>query len=248
MNAQLTELLTNYGRIGGIWFDGMWDKPDEDWKLGETYSLIHTLQPQALIGSNHHKKPFPGEDFQMFEQDLPGENTTGFGGSYISDELPLEMALTINDSWGFNLIDDNHKSKEALIELMVKAAGRNTNLLLNVGPMPSGEIQEEHKDALKGLGEWMNENGETVYGTRKGPIAPQPWGVSTEKGKKVYLHILDQEQQVIFVNDYKPKIKSIAFFRDKSAVKYEINKFGLLLEVSEEKKDKVDTIIEITLK
>ena len=67
---QITELLTQYGEIGGIWFDGMWDKPDADWRLGETYALIHELQPGALIGSNHHKMPFPGEDFMMFERDI----------------------------------------------------------------------------------------------------------------------------------------------------------------------------------
>ena len=78
MDAQLTELLTNYGPIGGIWFDGMWDKPDADWRLAKTYSLIHKLQPAALLGSNHHKLPFPGEDFQMFEKDLPGANSAGF--------------------------------------------------------------------------------------------------------------------------------------------------------------------------
>lgn len=248
MNTQLSELLTNYGEIGGIWFDGMWDKPEADWQLAETYSLIHKLQPQALVGSNHHKKPFPGEDFQMFEQDLPGENTTGFGGSYISEELPLEMALTINNSWGYNLIDDQHKSAEELISLMVKAAGRNANLLLNVGPMPTGEIQEEHKASLAELGKWMDENGETIYGSRGGPIPPQAWGVSTAKGEKVYLHILDQKENVLFINDYKPKIKSAVLFRDKSPLKYEVNKYGLMLELPENKNDQVDTIVELTLR
>lgn len=247
MNAQLTELLTNYGEVGGIWFDGMWDKKDADWKLEETYSLIHQLQPAALVGSNHHLKPFPGEDFQMFEQDLPGENTTGFGGTYIS-QLPLEMALTINNSWGYNLIDQGHKSPEKLIELMVKAAGRNANLLLNVGPMPSGEIQEEHKASLAEMGKWMDEYGETIYGTRGGPVAPQTWGVSTAKGKKVYLHVLDPKERVLFINGFKPKIKSIALFRDKSPVKYEMNKYGLILEIPKNKIDSVDTIIEISLK
>ena len=71
MNAQLTELFTNYGEIGGVWFDGMWDKPDADWRSPKTYSLIHQLQPGALIVSNHHKTPFPGEDYQTFEKDLP---------------------------------------------------------------------------------------------------------------------------------------------------------------------------------
>ena len=78
MDAQLGELLTGYGEIGGIWFDGWWDKPEADWRLGKTYKLIHDLQPAALVGANHHRKPFPGEDFQMFEKDLPGHNTAGF--------------------------------------------------------------------------------------------------------------------------------------------------------------------------
>lgn len=79
MNNQLTELLTNYGPIGAIWFDGMWDQPDGfDWKLKEQYELIHSLQPACLVGNNHHKIPNPGEDFQMFERDLPGENHASF--------------------------------------------------------------------------------------------------------------------------------------------------------------------------
>jgi alpha-L-fucosidase len=62
MDGQLRELLTNYGAIGGIWFDGMWDKPDADWHLAKTYALIHQLQPAALIIPNHHETPRPGED------------------------------------------------------------------------------------------------------------------------------------------------------------------------------------------
>ena len=82
MNNQLTELLTNYGKIGAIWFDGWWDHDSDptpfDWQLQEQYALIHRLQPQCLVGNNHHMKPFDGEDFQIFERDLPGENTAGF--------------------------------------------------------------------------------------------------------------------------------------------------------------------------
>ena len=75
MNNQLTELLTNYGPIGAIWFDGWWDQdanPDFDWQLPEQYALIHRLQPACLVGNNHHQVPFPGEDIQIFERDLPG--------------------------------------------------------------------------------------------------------------------------------------------------------------------------------
>ena len=247
MNAQLTELLTAYGPIGGIWFDGMWDKKDAAWQQGKTYQLIHELQPGALIGSNHHVKPYPGEDFQMFEQDLPGENTTGWQGSHIS-ELPLEMCLTINGSWGFNLMDQNHKSPKELVHMLVKAAGRNANLLLNVGPMPNGEIQPEHKKSLKAMGEWMGKNGETIYGTRRGIVTAEEWGVSTQKGKKLYIHVLDWDKEVLLVQPFKEKVQSVVFFKDKSKVKYRLDQYGLLLEIPNDKKDEVDTIIEVTLK
>jgi alpha-L-fucosidase len=180
MNTQLTELLTQYGDIGGIWFDGMWDKPDADWRLDETYALIHKLQPGALIGSNHHKMPFPGEDFMMFERDLPGENSMGFNNTAISDQVPLEMCETMNGSWGFNIVDQNYKSVERLVQTMVRAAGYGANFLLNTGPMPNGKIQPENVDTLMAIGRWLETYGDAIYGTRKGPVRPQEWGATTQ--------------------------------------------------------------------
>ena len=190
MDAQLTELLTNYGPIGGIWFDGWWDKPDADWRLQQTYALIHRLQPTALIGSNHHHKPFPGEDFQMFERDLPGQKTAGFNKDSEIGTLPLETCDTINGAWGYNKNDKKYKSPTDLIRYLVRASGNNANLLLNIGPLPSGKIQPEFAERLHAIGDWLSKNGGSIYGTRSGPIAPQPWGVSTQKGNKVYVHLL----------------------------------------------------------
>src|SRR6202049_3643927 len=119
MDGQLRELLTNYGPIGGIWFDGMWDKLDADWHLPKTYALIHQLQPAALIIPNHHQTPKPGEDVQPFERDLPGQNTAGFNTNYVTNELPLESSNTLNDSWGFDIGDHNYKSSEQIEELLV---------------------------------------------------------------------------------------------------------------------------------
>ena len=135
MNAQLSEPFTNYGELGGVWLDGMWDKPDADWQLPTTYALIHRLQPGALIVSNHHKQPNPGEDVQTFEKDLPGENATGWGGAAVS-QLPLEVAETMygGGTWGFDLRDMEPKSLPDLVQYLVRAAGNNANLLLNVGP------------------------------------------------------------------------------------------------------------------
>ena len=103
--GQVRELCTNYGEIGGLWFDGWWDKPDADWDLAGTYRLIHELQPGALVGNNHHVAPLPGEDFQIFEQDLPGKNAAGFNKAKVAGGLPLETCMTINRSWGFDARD-----------------------------------------------------------------------------------------------------------------------------------------------
>jgi alpha-L-fucosidase len=196
MDAQLTELLTQYGQVGGIWFDGMWDKPDANWRLQRTYALIHHLQPAALIGSNHHRAPFPGEDFQMFEKDLPGANSAGFNNAHIAD-LPLETCETINNSWGYNKADRNFKSVPQLVRYLVRAAGSNANFLLNVGPTERGEVQPEFVDRLDKVGEWLKTHGETIYGTREGPITPRSWGVTTTKGGRVYVHILDWQDKYL---------------------------------------------------
>ncbi len=122
--GQVRELCTNYGVIGGIWFDGWWDRPDADWDLDGTYRIIHGLQPGALVGNNHHVRPFPGEDFQIFEQDLPGENKAGFNKAEVEASLPLETCLTINHSWGYNAQDKNFKTSEQVIHQLLGAVGR----------------------------------------------------------------------------------------------------------------------------
>ncbi len=190
LDTQLTELLTNYGPIGGIWFDGMWDKPDADWKLAQTYALIHRLQPAALIIPNHHEAPKPGEDVQTFEQDLPGSNTAGFNTKEIG-ALPLETSLTMNQSWGFNITDKKFKSVKELIGYLVRTAGNDGNLLLNIGPRPDGTIQPEALERLNAIGDWLRTYGRSIYGTRGGPVSPRSWGATTRRGDTVFVHLLD---------------------------------------------------------
>ncbi len=247
MNAQLTELLTNYGEIGGIWFDGMWDQWDANWRLDETYSLIHKHQPGALVGSNHHKAPFPGEDFQMFERDLPGENTMGFNQTGSISELPLEMCETMNGSWGFNIKDEGYKSTKRLIQTMVKSAGYGANFLLNTGPMPNGKIQPENVDTLMVMGQWLKKYGESVYGTRKGPVKPAHWGATTQKGNTIYLHILDLKEESLLIPEFDQKIKSATFFDDNSKVKFKKTEFGTIFQIPFDKRQKIDTIIKIVI-
>jgi alpha-L-fucosidase len=201
MKNQLTELLTNYGPVSCIWLDGHWDQTNPegskdrlsriDWKYDELYGLIHRLQPQCMIGNNHHLDPINGEDFQMFEQDLPGQNHSGLSYQQAS-ELPLESCITMNGSWGFRIPDRKYKTVKEIIHTLAGAAGRNSNLLLNVGPMPNGEIQQEFRDTLAKVGEWVRNYGASIYGTRGGPVAPADWGVTTQNGEHVFVHVFKQ--------------------------------------------------------
>lgn len=258
MKSQLTELLTEYGEVLSIWFDGHWDQTNPeghanrssriDWKYDEIYSLIHRLQPQCLIGNNHHLEPLPGEDFQMFEKDLPGQNKTGLSFQSASENLPLETCETINGSWGYNITDNTYKTTKELIQYIVNAAGRNTNLLLNVGPMPNGKIQPEFVDTLKNVGNWLRENGETIYGTRGNIVAPQEWGVVTGKDENRYVHILkNPENTYIFLPGFKDKIKDARLFNNKIKVRYKQVPEGLFIYIDKLPQHAMDTIIELKI-
>ena len=201
MKRQITELLTDYGDVAVMWFDGHWDQnvsgTDDDptsgvdWHYDEIYGLVHSLQPDCLVANNHHTSPFPGEDYQVFERDLPGENKAGYSAGQQVSQLPLETCETINGSWGYHITDGSHKSVAQLVRRLVGAAGMGGNLLLNVGPMPDGRIDEGSAARLAEMGEWLAQWGHTVYGTSAGFIKPQDWGAVTRKGDKYYIHIFD---------------------------------------------------------
>ena len=210
--------------------------------------MIHELQPGALVGNNHHVAPMPGEDFQMFEQDLPGENAAGFNKAGVAADLPLETCLTINDSWGYNAADTRYKSAEQIIRALVGAAGRGANLLLNVGPRPDGTIGPESSQRLLEVGKWLATYGESVYGTRRGPIAPQPWGVSTAKGSKdrpseIFLHILKPEAETpIILNEATASLTPYLFGKDRP-LKLTQAAGGMALGLPEDALAPIDTIV-----
>lgn len=235
MNAQLTELLTGYGKIGAIWFDGVWDHDSDptlfDWELRPQYDLIHRLQPSCLVANNHHLPPFDGEDVQIFERDLPGENKAGYSGENgISQTLPLESCETMNRTWGYNITDSTYKSPRQLVHLLVGAAGRNANLLLNVGPEPNGKLPEEAVSRLKEMGKWLEQYGETIYGTRGGEVEPHTWGVSTRKGNRLFIHVLDLADQALFVPLKYNKVKRAIEFKSGKKVKFTRVDGGITLQ------------------
>ena len=257
MKQQLTELLTNYGEIAGIWFDGYWDqlnndsdkinKPHVDWHFGELYALIHHLQPQCLVGNNHHLQPLPGEDFQMFEKDLPGGNTTGFGGASVSS-LPLETCETINNSWGFNITDTTFKTTKQLVDYLVRATGFGANFLLNIGPMPNGEIQPEFKERLAYMGTWLRVYGESIYNTKAGYIRPQKWGAITRRSDTLYVHVLDKGARSVTLENFPySKIVKAHLIKDHTQVDAQLHDGTAIIPVKE-MSDEPDEVIALIVK
>ena len=253
VNAQLTELLTNYGPIGAIWFDGVWDKderPREEqpqiWNLEEQYALIHRLQPGCLVGNNHHLLPFEGEDIQIFERDIPGQNEYGLSGQEIS-RLPLETCQTMNRSWGYRITDTDYKSTEFLIEYLVRTAAKGANLLLNVGPRPDGTIPEEAACRLREMGAWLTVNGESIYGTGAGEYEGD-WGVSTSAGKSTYLHVFDRGEGKITLPDGGRRLVKASLLEDGSPLAFRRSKGSFTLSLPEGGECTPDMVIKLEFK
>ena len=249
MNRQITELLTDYGPIRAIWFDGWWDHDEDvtpfDWQLDEQYALVHKLQPTCLVANNHHQVPFEGEDIQIFERDLPGENTHGLSGQAIS-RLPLETCQTMNGMWGYKVIDQNYKSVDTLIRYLVSAAGKGANLLLNVGPQPNGELPEAAVERMKAMGEWLSVNGETVYATEAGDIAQQEWGCTTRKGDRLFVHIFELQTDNLIL-PLECEVVDAKVFASGQSVAFERCEEGYCLHTGPVT-DTVDYIVELRTK
>ena len=198
MNRQLRELLTEYGPIGAIWFDGWWDHDEDsipfDWQLEDQYKLIHDLQPACLVGNNHHQTPFPGEDIQIFERDVPGENTAGLSGQSIS-RLPLETCQTMNGMWGYKVKDQDYKTACDIIRLLARTSGKGANLLLNIGPQPDGKLPATALKRLDEVGGWLKKYGKSIYGTQAAGLGDGETITSTKKGNTIYFHVLSCEPQ-----------------------------------------------------
>ena len=179
----------------------------------------------------------------MFEKDLPGANTTGFNTTAIG-ALPRETCETINGAWGFNLQDRRHKSTKELVQYLVRAAGADANFLLNVGPMPDGRIQPEHVERLQQVGQWLQVNGASIYGTRQGPIAPRSWGVTTKKGSTVYVHVLDWQDAEIAIPSLGGTPRQATYLKGGGAARFTVQPDGtVLIALDPKARDDYDTVI-----
>lgn len=209
LKPQLKELLTGYGDIGVLWFDGEWiDDYTEDMSR-DLYQYVRELQPDILINNRIAKGrkgmtgldkegQFPG-DFGTPEQDIPD---TGFEG------LHWESCMTMNDTWGWKATDSNWKSAQELIHQLIDTVSKGGNYLLNVGPTHEGVIPQPSVERLKAMGTWLDANGEAIYDTTASPFPQPAWGRYTLGDSALYAHVFQwPESGMIYV----PALKNRKF-------------------------------------
>jgi alpha-L-fucosidase len=185
MFEQVRELLTNYGKIDVIWFDGGWERAPEQWKAVELEALIRGLQPEILIND---RLPTVG-DFETPEQFVPAQAPT----------RTWETCMTLNESWGYNPSDTAWKSPRQVVHTLCEVAGRGGNLLLNVSPMGDGSIMPEQRAILGAMQRWLSGNGESIVGTEPGLEPWQFYGPSSKRGNTTYLHLLMRPYESVTV-------------------------------------------------
>jgi alpha-L-fucosidase len=176
LRGQIIELLTRYGQIDLLWFDGDWERTPEEWHARKLRALVTSLQPGAIVNDR-----LPGEgDYVTPEQGLPTVVPAG----------PWELCLTMNDSWAYRADDTNYKSAREIARYLVEATSRGGNLLLDVGPRGDGTLPEIEVSLLAQLGEWMRDHAESVKGVKPGPPGVQFYGPTSSRGSRLYLHLV----------------------------------------------------------
>lgn len=229
LHGQLRELCTNYGRVDVIWFDGLGGLA-RDWDAENLFRMIRSLQPHVLI---NNRAGLAG-DFDTPEQTIGAFNT----------ERPWESCITICRQWAWKPNDDMKSLKEC-IHTLVRTVGGDGNLLLNVGPMPTGEIEPRQVARLKEMGAWLKKYGESVYGASGGPYHPGEWGVSVTKGNTIYLHILTWSGDVFRLPLLPVKIVSAKALTGGKVMVNQTAR-GIEISVPPEERNEVDTIIALT--
>jgi alpha-L-fucosidase len=207
MFGQVREILTSYGSIMEIWFDGQWEHKPNDWKATELAALVRQLQPGIKINDR-----LPGQgDFDTPEKFLPP----------MPPKRAWETCLTMNDSWGYNKDDPSYKSSTELIQTLCEIAGRGGHLLLNVSPMGNGQLPPEQMQRLNDLASWMARNHDSIIGTSPGLESWQFYGPSTMKGQTVYLHLLNRPYESVTVRAvHVNRVKSICVLGSGTELKY----------------------------
>jgi len=258
LEMQVRELLTRYGDVAIVWFDGLGEQRKYDGY--RIHKMIRELQPQALIND---RIGLPG-DYATPEQRTPkGIPTRGAVVGHTdgskdagvvtaapkpADFQPWETCMTINGTWAYNANDKRFKSSTDLVRTLIDVASKGGNFLLNVGPTPEGTIQPEFTERLRAIGAWLRINGAAIYGTTYGPWQGLSFGRSTIKGKTAYLHIYDWPKGALELPTAGEKIASARLLATGQTIPFQQKAGSLTLNVSGLPASDHATVIELRLR
>ena len=241
MQKEVRELLSNYGRIDVLWFD--WDGREPLYDQPATYAIVRGLQPGIIltnrldlgVGNNDNQILSANADYYTPEQRI---------GRY-DDQRPWETCMTLGTQWSWKP-EDTIKSATEVIQILARTVGGDGNLLLNTGPMPDGRIEPRQVDVLRRVGDWLRQNGESIYGARGGPFKPSESLVSTRKGNVIYVHVLKWNDKGLSLPPLPKKIVESQLLAG-GAVKTVQTDSGITLTVPKPDARDIDTIIKLTL-
>ena len=228
--GQIRELCSNYGPIDIIFFDGLF-YGEKEWHSRELFKMIRELQPEVVI---NNRGGLPG-DYETPEQVV---------GAFRNDR-PWESCMTLGTSWSWKT-QDNLKTAEDCIRILASTVGGDGNLLLNVGPMPTGMIEPRQAAILKQVGDWLQAKGESVYALDGGPYMPAGWGACTYRDKTLYLHGLSWFDAPELFPPLPVAIERAELLHGKQ-IAFTQTEDGVAFHVDEADRDSLDTIIKVTL-
>jgi alpha-L-fucosidase len=245
LKQQVAELVSHYGPLGIMWFDGEWEEPWTPERGTDLYAFLRRLQPSLII-NNRVSKARAGMDGTSAAGQFSGDYDTPEQriGAFNMDR-PWETCMTICQQWAWKP-GDTMKSLSQCLRTLVSTTGGNGNLLFNVGPMPDGRIEPRQVDRLKEMGAWLRARGESVYGTRGGPFKPGPWGASTRRGTRIYLHVFSWKN-ANFVFPVIPAKVIRARLLGGGPVEIVQTDAGLTVRVPSARQDPIDTVIVLDL-
>ena len=258
MMDQITELIDWY-HPGNIWFDGEWEHAEHDdngnltrtldWEFDDIFDLIHSKR--TLVANNNHQAIRPKEDIQLFERDLPGENAEAQFSKHqpLTRDRPVEQCDVIQSNvWGYRIGETNFRTAPEVVALIARAASKDSNLLMNIGPDGSGQFPARAIEVLKSVGTWFALNGESIYGTRAGGVKLGKDIVSTRKGETLYLHFLAPQKvkQITFAMNEKPTQVTALATGEKVPFTYEAKGKGeLTITIAPAASQEFDYVVEV---
>jgi alpha-L-fucosidase len=256
MQLQLTELLTRYGPVVLIWFDGLNDQQKYDGR--RFLELIRRLQPATLVNDRigvlgDYVTPeqfiptgIPTKDVRFNAVDTSINEKLKSVVPKPEDFQLWETCMTINNQWAYNANDRDFKSSQFLIRGLVEVASRGGNFLLNVGPRPDGTIQPEFQERLRAIGEWLSVNGDSIYGTTYGPVQGMASIRTTAKDNKIFVHVFDRPSAALEISGIKPRVLSVHLLASGQSLKFSQTEDSLTLDLPPQMPDANVTTIVLT--